>query len=87
LPAFARLVATFILLTDSKLFTALANLLYAFGIMLMLATFVLGKTSTVQKAGSRWVVDLTCSPQSCVKYLRRWRWLNSYQGRKQISAN
>ncbi|MCW3088871.1 MAG: Rod shape-determining protein RodA, partial [Sediminibacterium sp.] len=37
------LIATFILLTDSKLFTALANLLYVFGILLMLATFVLGK--------------------------------------------
>ncbi|NCT92804.1 MAG: rod shape-determining protein RodA [Chitinophagaceae bacterium] len=37
------IVATFILLTDSKLFTAFANLLYLFGILLMLATFVLGK--------------------------------------------
>jgi rod shape determining protein RodA len=37
------LVATFILLTDSKLFTAFANLFYAFGILLMLATFVIGK--------------------------------------------
>lgn len=33
----------FILITDSKFFTATANLLYAFGIVLMLATFVLGK--------------------------------------------
>jgi rod shape determining protein RodA len=37
------MAATFILLTDSKLFTALANLLYASGILLMLATFVIGK--------------------------------------------
>jgi rod shape determining protein RodA len=37
------IVATFILLTDSKLFTAFANLLYLFGILLMLATFILGK--------------------------------------------
>ncbi|NCI47578.1 rod shape-determining protein RodA [Sediminibacterium soli] len=37
------LAATFVLLTDSKLFTAFANLLYAFGILLMLATFVVGK--------------------------------------------
>lgn len=37
------LVGTFILLTDSKFFSAMANLFYAFGIMLMLATFVLGK--------------------------------------------
>lgn len=43
-------IATFILLTDSKLFTALANLLYAFGIMLMLATFVLGKNVNGSKS-------------------------------------
>ncbi len=36
-------IATFILLSDSKLFTAFANLFYAFGIVLMLATFVIGK--------------------------------------------
>lgn len=42
--------ATFILLTDSKLFTAFANLLYAFGIMLMLATFVLGKNINGSKS-------------------------------------
>jgi len=39
----SAVVATFILLTDSKLFTATANLSYAFGILLMMATFVLGK--------------------------------------------
>jgi rod shape determining protein RodA len=44
------IVATFILLTDSKLFTALANLLYAFGILLMLATFVLGKNINGSKS-------------------------------------
>ncbi len=32
-----------ILLTDSKFFTATANLFYAFGILLLLATFALGK--------------------------------------------
>lgn len=37
------MVAVFVLLSDSKLYTAFANLLYAFGIFLMLATFVLGK--------------------------------------------
>lgn len=37
-------VATFILLSDSKLYTAFANLLYLFGIALMLLTFVIGKT-------------------------------------------
>ena len=43
-------VATFILLTDSKLFTAFANLMYAFGILLMLATFVLGKNINGSKS-------------------------------------
>jgi rod shape determining protein RodA len=37
------ILATFILLTDSKLFTATANLSYMVGIVLILATFVLGK--------------------------------------------
>ena len=37
------ILATFILLTDSKFFTATANLSYLLGIMLILATFVLGK--------------------------------------------
>ncbi len=37
------LVATFILLTDSKFFTATSNLGYAAGILLILATFVIGK--------------------------------------------
>lgn len=36
-------VGTFILLSDSKLYTAFANLLYVFGIFLMLLTFVIGK--------------------------------------------
>ena len=36
-------LATFILLTDSKLFTATANLSYLIGILLILATFVVGK--------------------------------------------
>ncbi len=39
----SAILATFILLTDSKFFTATPNLLYAFGILLMLATFVFGK--------------------------------------------
>jgi rod shape determining protein RodA len=37
------LLAVFILLTDSKLFTATANLSYLVGIVLILATFVVGK--------------------------------------------
>ncbi|MDB5230156.1 MAG: Rod shape-determining protein RodA [Chitinophagaceae bacterium] len=36
-------IAIIILLTDSKFFTAFANLFYVFGIALMLATFVIGK--------------------------------------------
>ncbi len=36
-------LATFILLTDSKLFTATANLSYFIGMLLILATFVVGK--------------------------------------------
>jgi rod shape determining protein RodA len=39
----SAIVATFLLLTDSKLFTATANLGYAFGLVLMLATFFIGK--------------------------------------------
>ncbi len=36
-------IGSFILLMDSKFFTATSNLLYAVGILLMLATFVIGK--------------------------------------------
>jgi rod shape determining protein RodA len=35
--------AVFILLTDSKLYTATANLSYVFGVLLMIATFAVGK--------------------------------------------
>ncbi len=42
--------AIFILLADSKLFTAFANLLYAFGILLMFATFVIGKSINGSKS-------------------------------------
>ncbi|HUS01479.1 MAG TPA: rod shape-determining protein RodA, partial [Chitinophagaceae bacterium] len=41
--AISAVVATFLLLTDSKLFTATANLTYAFGLVLMIATFFVGK--------------------------------------------
>ncbi len=37
------ILAAFILLTDSKLFTATANISFLFGIILILATFVVGK--------------------------------------------
>ena len=36
-------IGTFVLLTDSKFFTATANLSYLIGILLILATFVIGK--------------------------------------------
>ena len=36
-------VGTFILLTDSKFFTATSNLSYLIGILLIIATFVVGK--------------------------------------------
>src|SRR5450631_4411631 len=36
-------IAVLILLTDSKFFTATANISYVFGIVLMMATFVVGK--------------------------------------------
>ncbi len=39
----SAIAAIFILLTDSKFFTATANISYAFGILLMLATFVVGR--------------------------------------------
>lgn len=43
-------VATFILLSDSKLYTAFANLFYLFGILLMLLTFVIGKSINGSKS-------------------------------------
>ena len=46
----AAVVATFILLTDSKFFTATANLSYVIGILLMMATFVLGKNINGSKS-------------------------------------
>jgi len=46
-------IATFILLSDSKIFTAFANLFYAFGILLMLATFVIGDNINGSKSWIR----------------------------------
>ncbi|MFN8249394.1 MAG: rod shape-determining protein RodA [Ferruginibacter sp.] len=43
-------LATFILLTDSKFFTATPNLLYIIGILLMMATFVVGKNVNGSKS-------------------------------------
>ena len=47
---FCTFIGIFILLMDSKVFTALANILYAGGILLMLATFVLGKNINGSKS-------------------------------------
>ena len=44
------ILATFILLTDSKFFTATPNILYILGIILMMATFVLGKNVNGSKS-------------------------------------
>ncbi len=44
------ILATFILLSDSKLYTAFANLFYVFGIGLMLATFVIGRSVNGSKS-------------------------------------
>jgi len=38
------IIATFILLMDSKIFTATPNILYAVGVLLMISTFIFGKT-------------------------------------------
>ncbi len=46
----SSLVAVFVLLTDSKFFTAIANLLYMGGILLMLLTFVIGKDISGSKS-------------------------------------
>jgi len=43
-------LALFILLADSKLFTAFANLFYAFGVVLMLSTFIIGKAINGSKS-------------------------------------
>ena len=47
---FCSFIGIFILLMDSKVFTALANLSYTAGILLMLATFVLGKNINGSKS-------------------------------------
>lgn len=44
------ILAIFILLSDSKLYTAFANLAYLFGILLMLATFILGRNINGSKS-------------------------------------
>jgi rod shape determining protein RodA len=44
------ILATFILLTDSKFFTATPNLLYILGLLMMAATFVIGKNVNGSKS-------------------------------------
>jgi len=46
-------LATFILLTDSKFFTATANLLYAFGVLLCIVAILIG---TEVKGSKSWIV-------------------------------
>ena len=46
----SALIAIFILLTDSKFFTATANISYVLGIILMMATFVVGKNINGSKS-------------------------------------
>ncbi|HTH30500.1 MAG TPA: rod shape-determining protein RodA [Lacibacter sp.] len=46
----SSLIGVFILLTDSKFFTTIANLLYMAGILLMLLTFVIGKDISGSKS-------------------------------------
>src|SRR5688572_20246696 len=48
--AISAIVAIFILLSDSKLFTATANLSYVIGIVLMLLTLFIGKTINGSKS-------------------------------------
>ncbi len=48
--AISVVVAILILLTDSKFFTATANISYVFGIVLMMLTFVLGKNINGSKS-------------------------------------
>lgn len=47
---FCVILATFILLTDSKFFTATPNLFYILGILMMMATFVVGKNVNGSKS-------------------------------------
>jgi rod shape determining protein RodA len=48
--ALSAVVAVFILITDSKFFTATANISYLFGIILMMLTFVVGKNINGSKS-------------------------------------
>ncbi|MEO8417084.1 MAG: rod shape-determining protein RodA, partial [Ginsengibacter sp.] len=73
------LLATFILLTDSKFFTATANLLYGFGVMLcilalFIGTEVKGSKSWISFGGFRLQPSELCKVFTCLalaKYISR----------------
>lgn len=64
---FCSFIGVFILLMDSKVFTALANILFAFGILLMLATFVLGKEINGSKSWIPIVAGFNLQPAELCK--------------------
>ena len=63
----SAVIVSFILLADSKLFTAFANLSYAFGILLMLATFVIGKSINGSKSWIPVAAGLNLQPAELCK--------------------
>ena len=84
---FCSVIGIFILLLDSKVFTALANILYGAGILLMLATFVIGKNINGVIVGYLLQVDLIYSLLSYAKFLRHWYLPNLYLSPKPILLN
>ncbi len=64
---FCAFVGIFILLMDSKVFTALANLLFAGGILLMLATFLIGKEINGSKSWIPIVAGFNLQPAELCK--------------------
>jgi len=65
--AFSIVVATLIVLSDSKVYTTFANLFYLFGILLMLATFVLGKNINGSKSWIPLVAGFNLQPAELCK--------------------
>jgi rod shape determining protein RodA len=64
---FCSFIGLFILLMDSKVFTALANILFAGGILLMLATFVVGKEINGSKSWIPIVAGFNLQPAELCK--------------------
>ena len=64
---FCTFIGIFILLIDSKVFTALANILFASGILLMLATFVIGKDINGSKSWIPIVAGFNLQPAELCK--------------------